>query len=151
MRCWCGCFILAAMWVRNPVLLPTGHHWHQKPGTGLCRFPCRVTCRSCSFPLCLPGHGPTQHLSEDTTWSQESRLQRRYSGESKECSTWTFERRAGEDIPAGATSWSLLASSCAGWGQKCCLPLTDLKDLSIFYRWGRVSLSSPQPDTAQQS
>lgn len=138
--------------MRSRVLLPTGHHRRQRPGTGLCCFPCQVTCRSCSFPLCLSGRGPTRRSSGDTTWSQESRHRRRYSGESKERSAWTFGRgepvrTSQQMLPLGHSQLRLVV--LAG-GHKCHLPLTDLKDLSIFCRRGRVSFLSPRPDTAQQ-
>lgn len=135
------------MLVRSPVLLPTGHHWWP-----LCRFPCLVMCHSCSPPLCPPGRGPTRLSSGDMTWSQESRRRRRYSGEPKECSAWTFGRgetvRTSQQMLPLGRSWLRLV--LLPGGHQCRLPLTDLKDLSIFLSQGRVSLSPPWLNPAQQ-
>lgn len=151
---WCVFSVWAPALVRSPVLLPTGHDQRQRPRPGLCRFSCRVTCHSCSFLLCPPGPGPTRRSSGDTTWSQESRRRRRYSGESKERSAWPFGRgelmRTSQRMLPLGHSWLRLVPLAGGTTKGCCFPLTDLKDLPIFPRWGRVSLSSPLLDPAQQ-
>lgn len=135
-------------WGQGAGLICPGSHGAEEPsspplGWSPCSLPCPGMCSS-AFPSLLPGPGPTRHWSGAMTWSQESRHRRRYSGESEEGSAGTFGKGEPWGCPNGCSLLVTPSSFLCWQGDKCHLSVTDLKDLSIFVRQGKVPLLSPQ-------